>query len=1366
MKKTYWIVFFIACFSRLLVGAEPVFYFSSLKLEEGLSQLSVINIHQDYKGFMWFATRNGLNRFDGTSFTVYKHSNKDSMSLSNNYVTSLAEDIRGYLWIGTTGGLNRLDLKTDRMIAYNGLSSFSGSPVDGAWISDVYVDSRQRLWVAMSKGLYQYNYEEDIFQPVSLEGELDRTYIMRIKEDRKGNLLVGTLNKGLYICDAELNLVDHYLKDNTTGSLTDNLVSAIYEDSTGQLWIGTRESGLNKIDRDTHTVACYTTENSTLGNNYIRTIEEYNGYVIVGTFNGLTLIDLKDNSFQKYNDFDTRKGGLSHFSIYSTYVDNANTIWIGTYAGGVNYSNPLNSRFIFHGLKNEQEQFPGVCGAMAYQPETNILWIASEGRGLLAYDIDKDSFSHYLLDNHSDLLGDRNIIKSLYIEGNTIWCGTQKGTVYRFDTRTKKFSLFHTFDKILSVYTIDRCSDGALWMGTTDNNGIVRFLPDERMAPKDTIFGHFPSLRSFLEIRNGVYLVGMHVGGLGLYDSNIRKVERYNTRQTGSRHLYDNHVTSIIRDMEGRIWVGTYGGGLCLFDEEKGITDWLTTEDGLSDDNINSVIAGDDGKIWLSTSKGISSFDPDTRSFTNYSSQSEIPVNEFSIKGGIRLPDGRICFSGDNGFISFYPDKLEKNSFVPPVSFTSLTVNNKLITPDDQSGILGEVVDYTSGIKLKYNQNNFSIGYTALNYLYPNQNQYAYKLEGYDKDWNEVGTRKEAFYTNIRPGEYIFRVRASNNDGVWNEEGRSVPVHILTPLWQTWYAYLFYLLISGILIYTIYYYLHMKRKLEHDLIEKQKEQQRQEEFHQSRIRMFTNFSHELRTPLTLILSPLEEVLQRVDMASSLKDVLRLVYANSQRLLLLVNQLMDLRKNQSGNLRLRVSRNDLYLFTQEIYIAFNQIAVKEHIRFNFESALSGIEAWFDRALLEKVVFNLLSNAFKHTSPGESVTVRLESFTQAELNEYYPGRVEAGLSVSSRYACLSIEDTGKGISDIDKDHIFAPFYQSADEQELNTTGTGIGLSLVLSVVKLHKGIVWVKDNTPKGAIFRVLLPIDKDTYEEEQIAEEETESLPEQEELPDISVSDLRKRYTVLLAEDNDEVRRYIRERLERHFDVLEADNGEDAFGKITEVMPDLVVSDIMMPKMDGLQLCSLVKQDLRTGHIPVIIITAKSMVMHIKEGFQSGADDYIVKPFNMEILISRICNLLSSRERLKELYGKKFSLESLGIETTSADEIFMQKFFGVIEQNISNPEFNIEMLCNGIGMGRANLYRKLKAITNLSPIDLIRNKRMEVAAKMFLETEMNVSEVAVSVGFNSHAYFATCFKNVYGISPTEYVQRNKSVSDKE
>lgn len=1361
MKK---ITIILSLFISLALWAETTetpFYFSTLNLKDGLSQLSVFRIFQDSEGFIWFATRNGLNRYDGTTMKVYKHSSDNLHSLSHNHLKAITEDRDGNLWIGAINGVSRLDRRTEKITTYRG-DSFEGLEMQSSiWINDLFIDKDDRLWVAGQNGLYIYRPETDRFEhfnPVELS---PYTYYVRIMQDTQGNLLFGS-GSGLFIYTHDLRFVKRYHREDTEAALTDNFITTIYESEPGCYWVGTRERGLNKVDHSKGEVTQFTTGNSSLGNDHIREIISYNGQLVVGTWDGLVLIDPRTERMERYTNYDDKKGGLNHFSVYSLFVDRSQTLWVGTYSGGVSYYNPLTKRFHRLDPKEGFDVFFGIFGAMDFQ-EDHTLWIASEGGGLLEYDLRTKRFTNYLLGPQARMMNDNNIIKSVMVEGDKVWCGTQRGTIYTFDTRTKRFTLFHDFQRNISIYKTERTRDGSLWVGTTDNRGFVQFSPDGKRIGNAETDVAIPSVRYFTEIRENVFLVGTHLGGLYLYDKNTGTLTRYNPGLEPPYLFPNEYVSGIQPDKSGKYWVATHGGGLCLFDEKEGLTAHFTVNDGLSDDNICSLLWGTDGNLWMSTGQGISSFDPGTRQFTNYTDRNEIGANEFTMIGGVTLPNGDICFSGSEEVLLFNPEKLIHNKEIPPLAFVSLTVNNEVVRPGEDPPVLSEDLNHIEEIVLKPHQNNFSIGYIALNYLFPYQNRYAYMLEGYDKEWNEVGNRKEAFYTNIKPGRYVFHVKASNNDGVWNEQGRSVAIHILTPLWQTPYAIAFYIIAFLAITYSFYYYLHKKRQLERDLREKQKEQERQEEFHQSKIRMFTNFSHELRTPLTLILSPLEEILQRVELGGNLKNSLQLVYNNAQRLLLLVNQLMDLRKNQAGSLQLRISNDNLYLFIQEIFIAFNQIAVKNRINFRLEAPDSEIDGWFDRSLLEKVMFNLLSNAFKHTQPGESVTLRVKKYNRDDIRTILPPGAPVAPEASDSFVCITVEDTGEGIDATEKQHIFSPFYQGRNERNHNITGTGIGLSLVLSIVKLHKGLIWLEDNLPKGSLFHIVIPTGRAVYEQQQIVSDKhpSRTFTRNEEIKEISDwTPLKQRYLILIAEDNREVREYMKQRLDPYFDVLEADNGVTALEKITETLPDLVISDIMMPQMDGLTLCSTIKQDLRTGHIPVIIITAKSMVIHIKEGFQSGADDYVVKPFNMEVLLYRMRAILEARERLKELYGKKFSLESFGIETTSADDRFMQKFFEVIETNITNPGLNVDLLCRETGMGRASFYRKLKAITDLSPIELIRNKRLEIAARLLTETNLTVSEISYQVGFNSNTYFTTCFREQYSLSPTEYVQMQK------
>lgn len=873
---------------------------------------------------------------------------------------------------------------------------------------------------------------------------------------------------------------------------------------------------------------------------------------------------------------------------------------------------------------------------------------------------------------------------------------------------------------------------------------------------------YFSNVRCILEEEDGVFLLGSTAEGLLRFDTHKKQLTKYSNEASVEKYrIPNNYISAIVRTKSGEIWGSTYGGGIFQLDESKAIRRIMTVREGLLDNNICTLVESSDQRLWMSTVNGLIMFDPAKDEVRNYHRHNGIDIREFTLHSGIALPDGSLCFAGSNGFVTFHVEAMDKNNNIPPVVLEQLSVNNHPVEVGDESAILDKVLDGMETIRLAYNENNFSITYQALNYIYATQNQYAYKLEGYDTDWNYVGERNSAFYTNLSPGKYVFLVKASNNDGVWNEEGRSLIIIVQPPLWRTWYAYLFYVIALAAIIYGILYYVNIKRNLEAGLKMKQLEKQKQEEFHQAKIRLFTNFSHELRTPLMLIITPFEELVKRVDIPAELHDKLSIIYKNAQKLLLLVNQLMDLHKNQAGSMDLKVSEGDICEYIKEIYYAFNQIALTNEVKFTLNCTPKTINGWFDKSLLEKVVFNLLSNAFKYTASGESVLMEVSEVTLKELD---PKRTD-GLykDENSQYVILKVKDSGKGIEEGEADKIFTPFYQIPETSGINLSGTGIGLSLVYTIVQLHRGVIYVDHTETKGACFVVILPVSRSAFSEEQIESREIDKIAEITNTEDISVSlpvtenKDQPKYKILLVEDDKDVRDYLKKSLEAEYIVIEAADGVRAYEKVVQDFPDLVLSDIMMPKRDGLELCTMIKNDIRIGHIPVILMTARSMVVHIKEGFQAGADDYIVKPFNMDVLQTRIRSLLASREQLKKLYGKRFSPDVMGIEVKSADERFSQKLFDVIEKNISNEKLDVELLCTEIGISRANLYRKLKSITELSPMELIRNKRLEMAAKLLKESEMNVSEIASHLGFNSHSYFSNSFKAFYGCTPTEFVQ---------
>lgn len=1354
-------ILFLVLFASILHAERTNYLYSfNSDLNEGISQLSVMDIYQDSKGYLWFATKNGLNRFNGKEYVIYRREDGNEHSLSGNSIASVTEDQEGYLWVGTNNGLNRIDLNTDRIKRYN-------SGVDGltqSSITKVYSDAAGYLWVGTWGGLYRFNREEDRFERILLDNGLEDISVSALFEDSAGRYWIGTRDKGVYLCDNQMNIISHFTRESKNMPLNNNNITSIYEDTQKQIWIGSKY-GVNKINLRENEVLSFTSENSKLSNNTVRCLVEWQGKLLVGTFDGIFALDPESGQIVKVAGYDDINHSLSHYSIYAFCVDHDHTLWVGTFAGGINYLNKFTNRFVLHRPEDELNIRTGIYGAITYESPSN-LWIATEGYGLLNYNYQTNTSHYYLIDPSAHFAFNTNIIKSVFYEDGYVWCGTTKGEIYKFNIRTKTFSLYHKYPVEYSIYSIIRDRKGNLWVGGASTEfGLTCFVNDRLVTTftnnVDEPF-YLSNVRCVLEEEDGVLLLGSTADGLLRFDTNKKQLTKYSNEATvESYRIPNNYISAIVRTKSGEIWVSTYGGGIFQFDKTEHVKRVMTARDGLLDNNICSLVESSDRKLWMSTVNGLIMFDPVGGEVRNYHRHNGIDIREFTLHSGIALPDGNLCFAGSNGFVTFQVAAMDKNENIPSVVLEQLSVNNQPIEVGDESGVLDKVLDSMDTIRLLYNENNFSITYQALNYIYSTQNQYAYKLEGYDTDWNYVGGRNSAFYTNLSPGKYVFHVKGSNNDGVWNEQGRSLTIIVQPPLWRTWYAYLFYIIALAVISYAILHYVNIKRNLEAGLKLKQLEKQKQEEFHEAKIRLFTNFSHELRTPLMLIITPFEELVKRVDIPAELHDKLSIIYKNAQKLLLLVNQLMDLHKNQAGSLDLKVSEGDVCEYIKEIYYAFNQIALTNEVKFSLNCTPKTINAWFDKSLLEKVVFNLLSNAFKYTPSGESVTMEVSEKSWNGLGT----KQTDGLykDENANYLVLRVKDSGKGIEEGEVDKIFTPFYQIPETSGINLSGTGIGLSLVYTIVQLHRGVIYVDNTERSGACFVVILPISRSAFSEDQIENIEFDKISEVTNTDDISASLPAPekvegpKYKILLVEDDKDVRSYLKKSLEAEYTVIEAADGVRAYEKVVQDFPDLVLSDIMMPKRDGLELCTLIKNDIRVGHIPVILMTARSMVVHIKEGFQAGADDYIVKPFNMDVLQTRIRSLLASREQLKKLYGKRFSPEVMGIEVKSADERFSQKLFDVIEQNISNDKLDVELLCTEIGISRANLYRKLKSITELSPMELIRNKRLEMAAKLLKESEMNVSEIALHLGFNSHSYFSNSFKAFYGCTPTEFVQ---------
>lgn len=1352
----------------LSVKGEERFYFSNLSLDDGLSQITVTSIHQDKKGFMWFGTRNGLNRYDGYEFDIFQTVFSDDSTISDNHILCIAEDEKGNLWIGTNNGLNYLDLQTDMFRRYH------ADPDDEYSLSHNTIYSLQRddqdnLWIGVENGLDFYESATGTFHRVSIGDLLVENRVTALAK-RNDKLYIGTLRRGLIIYDLKKHTYVVY--GDMPGSSHDiscNSVKAILVDKGENVWIGTSNAGVSLLRRG-ETQPSHYSQKDGLTNNNVRIITEApDGDIVVGTFNGLSVIDPQSDEITQYKEYAFNQGGLSHYSIISVFYDKSHTLWVGTYAGGICYYSRHGQKFRFHDTDINRRGILGIIGPVL--EVSNSLFIATEGAGLLELNNATNLYQSYSLLPDRYLGYEFNIIKSLYLDGKRILCGTNVGTIYSFDLKSKKFSLYYDLNEQRSIYYLGRNKSGDLIIGGVSQYGFNLLSEDGKLtntfpvaAGNGDVF--FSDVRNVLEVENGKYLIGTRNNGMFYYDRNSYALKNYMNDKERDIHdqLPENYVTDIIKTSQGKIWIGTFGGGISQFDLNAGTFTSYNNQDGLLNNSVCKIIEDNDGSLWISTIAGISVLDPQSRKFNSYTRSNGIRVNEFTPHAGTRLSNNSIVFSGNNGFTSFNPQRISVNTFIPPVVLKNLYVDNNKVVPFAEDGILKQQLEYQKEIVLKYDQSNFAIEYSALNYIFSDWNNYSYKLEGFDKVWNNARNRRMAYYTNIPPGSYQFIVRGSNNDGVWNNVGAILKIKILPPFWKTWWAYCLYVLAGISFCVFVIRYLNEKKRLQDDIRMTQIENKTREEFHQARNRLFTNFSHELRTPLTLILSPLDDIAVSENLSPRGRDSVQLMQSNTRRLLRIVNNLMDFQKKENGVMKLKISENDFVGFSAEMVMFFRELALSRGINFEYRHSLESASGWFDKDLMEKVYFNLLSNAFKNTPDGGTIDVNLDLVSLELLKSSNPKRAETYSDETISYFILEIRDSGIGIDEEELENIFTPFYQVA-QNDHSSSGTGLGLSLSKSIVEMHHGLIWAESPEHSGATFKCILPVSKALFHADELVEK-GETAPDfpytvdiANEKGDDTDREEKKAYTILVVEDNRDVRNYITSHLEETYHVITASNGTEAIDKTLSYYPDLIITDLMMPKMDGMEMCSIIKNDMRVSHIPIIMITARTMASDITEGYKTGADDYITKPFSSLVLVARVENIIHNRNQLKKLYGKDFSLDTLGVQATSMEEQFMQKLYHILEENISSPDLNIDRLCLEIGMSRANLYRKVKSITNLSPNEFVRNFRLNLGAKMLRETELPVSDIYVAVGFNSHGYFSNCFKTYFGVTPSEYMSQH-------
>ncbi len=1383
-----------------LAARSPQPVFEHLSIENGLSHNTVTSIIQDHKGLMWFGTSDGLNLYDGYRFTVFKSNIYDSLSISGNRITRIFEDSRGRLWIGTRNGLNLFDRENFNFQRYPLL------PLDNqeqnTFVKAIYEDTQQRVWVgSYGNGLFLLDEKTRTFNPVPLnagntaeEKKLD-LLVSDIYEDSRGNFWIATGRTGiiLYDTDRRISEFKSFTRDEPARN---SFVKTIFEDKEGELWVCTEQQGIFRIDPASWKLIHYLYEpgENSLSNNIVKDVlQDQSGRLWFATDGGgINIFDKKTETFSHYTFDIGEPFSLSSNAVYTFFKDPNEIIWIGTFGGGINIMDPNKKPFLHFTQEENNPRSLSHPAVLSFgEDKAGSIWIGTDGGGLNRFDPETRQFRPFKHEPSDNSSLSSNAVTSIHIDsGNRIWVGTFAGGLNRFDPLTGKFTRYrHNPDDAQSlindnVWVIEELDEERLLVGTLAGLDVFNPLTSE-------FSHHLITSESEKTVNNRILDLmvvsekEIWVGSNGLWKLNlISGVMKSVPLIIGKDTLSWNFdVREIFRDSRNQIWIGTEGGGLLKYLPAEKAFRLNTMEEGLPNNAIHEIQEDSQGYLWISTNGGLARLDTETGVFRNYDASDGLQSSQFSYSASLHTRGGLMLFGGVNGFNLFAPGEIKDNPFQPPVLFTDFRLFNREVGLNTESSPLKAHISMTDEITLKHNQSVISFEFAALNYTSTGKNQYEFIMEGFEDEWNRVGNQRTATYTNLDPGEYVFRVRASNNDGVWNTEGASLNLTVLPPFWETKFAFVLYGIIILLMLFSYRQYSINRAHMKNEIRIKEMEKKQIENVNQMKMQFFTNISHEFRTPLTLILAPLQKLATRDDLDQQVTRLHSIMYRNANRLLRLINQLMDLRKIEKGSMDLRVSENDIVSYVKDIMMAFNNQASDKTILYSFESDLSFLKIWFDADKLDKIIYNLLSNAFKFTPEGGKITLRIRVKSPEEVQKMGRKTFRRKTSrlpenLNNGYVEITVKDNGPGIPVEKVDKIFDRFYQIPLKESYRQQGTGIGLSLAKDLAILHQGDLTASSVPGKGSKFKVYLPLDSGCYTPEQKDESIRTLHPDPSEVQNVidekyevinqnlesetGEADTFKA-SILIVEDNRDVRNFIRISLEPIYHILEAENGKEGMEMAFREIPDLIISDIMMPEMDGIEMAGNIHADKRTSHIPLIFLTAKTNETSRIEGLETGVEDYIPKPFNPRELALKVKNIINRRKMLAENLRQKLILEPSSPEIESSDERFTRQAMEIVENHISDPEFDVQEFVREMGMSRSVLYRKLRSVTNQSANEFINSIRLKRAAQLLAANSYNVSEVSYMVGFNDPQYFSKCFRKQYNLTPSQYAAQNK-VSD--
>lgn len=1328
--------------------------------DEDLSNSLINQVYQDKRGFIWIATENGLNKFDGTKFTIYKHLSEDPTSLKDNYVRSIFEDSSDNLWVGCIDGLMIYDWATN---SFREIEMYKDGKVVTPHITCIMEAVNGDIWMATSgQGLFVRKKEDpEHLIKSELATELNSNYLNLVFEDSKGNLWIGSEYNGINLYQPKTKTIKAFT---APGGISSNNISSIAEDKQGNIFVGTLSQGLNKYDEQAQLFrqVPYPGNSQLLVKTLLLNKENI---LFIGTDGqGLKIYDEQKNIVEDYEinsaPFDFSKG-----KVHSIVQDKDNNYWLGIFQKGITFIPGTEKKFDYYGFKSLKNNPIGSSSVMSIcRDHEGITWIGTDNDGIYGINDKGKRVSHFVQTSSPTSIS--NIILSIFEDSNhDLWVGSYTKGLARLNRKTGSCEYI---PELLNqrVYCISEDNQKNLLVGTYGAGLYKISLKDHREM------AYFESRKSENDDFSIDELSNDWINDI-LFDSegliwiaHYKGVSCYNPiKKTFINYLRQNTIVpktiayTLYEDKSGKIWIGT-SSGLYVFNKKGESIKSYSIKDGLPNDVICGIQEDENGNIWISTYLGISKFDISENRFINYYAGDGLQGNEFTRGARFKDPEGRMYFGGINGVTCFYPKDITDTKKELKVLITDFYLFNHAIRQGDKSGsheIINTSVLDADKFTLSYNDNTFSIEFSTLEYTNPERIVYQYMIEELGSDWiNSYPGTNRVTYTNLNPGTYTFKLRAQDHDNY--SEIKTIKIIITPPWYQSVWAYAVYAALIVLFAYFIANYIRSR------VLHRQEEMRRkhQEQINEAKLQFFINISHEIRTPMTLIISPMEKLISE-NKDVKLQKTYIMIHRNAQRILRLINQLMDIRKLDKGQMRLHFRETDIVGFIEDLMLTFEYLAQRKNIYFNFIHKDEKLNVWIDLNNFDKILLNILSNAFKYTPDNGNITIELTSGhnenTRGPLREYFE---------------ITITDNGIGIDKDKIEQIFERFYQINNDLTNSNFGTGIGLHLSRSLVELHHGTISAENRTgSQGTRFIIRVPLGSDHLKIQELENGEmykTEPIERSSITSEIieSAEEGKKdrpktKYRILVVEDEDEIRDYIKEELSSEYRIIEAPDGKKALELILMENPDLIISDIMMPEMDGITLARKVRQNININHIPIILLTAKATQESKIDGLDIGADAYISKPFNTELLKSTVANLIESRQLLRNKFtGLQQQDDKLQkIEIKPADEILMQKVMRIINENLSNPDLSVEMLAASVGMSRVHMHRKLKELTNQSARDFIRGIRLKQAATLLSGKKLTISEVAYATGFSNLSHFSSSFKEFYGLSPKEYTGKNES-----